>query len=563
MKTKKPAIIGTFRGKCCDAEIFNNNGMLLDRELFNKLVNSDEYKTAMRNRYYIGFLGHPEDPNDMNFKNACIIMTSMEMLENGEIWGTFDLVDTPVGRIVKAFIDAGVIFGISIRGAGDVDSTGRVDPDTFIFRGYDLVTFPAYNDAVPVFQEIAASSDIQKQSRYKKVCATIQQNLSKIESCEALEIIQSQFNENSNEYQSVVDRIDELNQEDIGCENCSMLKSKLDAMTQLYLQQVEENQKLFDELNSVKLQLTTITSDSDRKIRSLKRITSAQMHQLEEQLDASEKDYKNLERKCASLENKYSTVVNANSKLKDENQRYIASCDEMKNRLQDTQNELRSTRKENRNLDSSYSSIKASSQQDRKEKRNLENQLSNTTQDLNNTRKQLRHSEKELETIQGELESTQQELEDVRGELEETQNSNLIYKEKIESTTKIIADKDKTISDLKSQLHETVVAGEKADQKASNFDETVKNLNEEIYSCQQMIEDYQQAYANLCADAIGVSVDNISVTGKTTARELKNMIFGSTSTSNMPARTSYAKPEQIDILEDEDSYYDDSSIVSL
>lgn len=67
---KNPKIIGTFRGKCCDANIYNNNGMLLDRELFNVLINSEDYKRAMKNRYYIGFLGHPEDPNCMDFEHA-------------------------------------------------------------------------------------------------------------------------------------------------------------------------------------------------------------------------------------------------------------------------------------------------------------------------------------------------------------------------------------------------------------------------------------------------------------------------------------------------------------
>ena len=50
----------------------------------------------------------------------------MELRDNDEIYGTFDLIDTPVGRIVKSFIDAGVEWGISIRGAGDVDAEGNV-----------------------------------------------------------------------------------------------------------------------------------------------------------------------------------------------------------------------------------------------------------------------------------------------------------------------------------------------------------------------------------------------------------------------------------------------------
>ena len=323
---KYKSVIGTYEGKCCDSEVYNNNGMLLDDELFDILISSEDFQRAMKNRYYIGFLGHPEDPNDMNFMNACIVMTHMEKRENGEIWGRFDLIDTPVGRVVKAFIDAGVIFGISIRGAGDVDSTGRVDPETFVFRGFDLVTFPAYDDAVPVFTEIAASSDIQKQSKYKKVCAAIKTNLSKIQSCEALEVIQSQFNENSSEYDSIGERIDELNQSSCDNENISLLQQKLDAMTQLYLEQIEANRTLFEENNSLKIQLTSIKSNSSKKIRSLERITSSQIADLEKALTAAE--------------NRNKTLVSANSKLKNENQKYVSACDDLKSQLTDSRIEF-------------------------------------------------------------------------------------------------------------------------------------------------------------------------------------------------------------------------------
>lgn len=40
-------VIGTYKGKCCDATVYNNNGMLLNRELFDILINSEDYKRAM------------------------------------------------------------------------------------------------------------------------------------------------------------------------------------------------------------------------------------------------------------------------------------------------------------------------------------------------------------------------------------------------------------------------------------------------------------------------------------------------------------------------------------
>ena len=95
----KSTIIGTFEGKSCDANVMNNNSMHLGKDLFDVLVNSEEYKTAIENGWYIGYLGHPEDPGCMDFRNACIVMRDMYMGDNGEVIGKFDLIDTPVGRV--------------------------------------------------------------------------------------------------------------------------------------------------------------------------------------------------------------------------------------------------------------------------------------------------------------------------------------------------------------------------------------------------------------------------------------------------------------------------------
>lgn len=165
---KKGTVLGTYEGKSADALVENNNQMTLGPKLWKNLFSSDEYKMNLQRGMYIGFLGHPEDVGCQDYQHGCIVMREGKYLDDsGEVWAKFDLIDTPVGRIVKAFQDAGVTFGISVRGAGDIDANGEVDPDTFIFRGFDLVTFPAYNDAVPKFTEIAASEDIDKQVKYK------------------------------------------------------------------------------------------------------------------------------------------------------------------------------------------------------------------------------------------------------------------------------------------------------------------------------------------------------------------------------------------------------------
>lgn len=445
MKNQNKAIIGTFSGKCCDATVSNNNDMFLGEDLFSNLFKSEEYKRAIELGHYIGFLGHPEDPGCMDFEHACIVMTECHMDKNGEIFGTFNLIDTPVGRIVKAFIDAGVTFGISIRGAGDVAGDGTVDPETFVFRGFDLVAFPAYDDAIPEFQEIAASSDLDKQVKYKKVCATVNKNLQSIKSSTTLETIQAQFNENSDEYKVIEKRKAELSDEGIVDEDDQVvvLNDKINGMTNLYLEQVEASNKLQRENSKLRKQLADATVSYNRKLKSVRRITSSQVTSLEKELD--------------SITGSYKVSVAASKKLK--------------------------------------------------------------------------------------------------AEIQQLKNDNLKYTHKIEANSKTICDRDSTISDLEAKLRKTVTASSKVEDRASNLDEEVKSLRARVEAAEQMVLNYQQAYANMYANALGVRLENIAVTATTTVSELQSIICGGTNTGNIAA-VPFVEPEPVEVTDVEDNEED-------
>ena len=437
MKKKNSAVIGSFSGKCCDSTVFNNNDMFLSGELFDKLFESDDYKRALALGHYIGYLGHPEDPGCMDYEHACIVMRECHKNEDGSIEGTFDLVDTPVGRVVKAFLDAGVQFGISIRGAGDVDGEGNVDPETFVFRGFDLVTFPAYDDAIPEFQEIAASSDIDKKVKYKKVCAEVNKNLSNITSASTLHMMKDQFNEHSDEYKVIEDRINEIE----GCQEkedeLNLLKAKVAGMTDLYFQEVACSNSLRNQLAKSRSDCLRIEAKGKARIRAMKRITCSQQEDLETQLD--------------SLELKYSRAIQSNTQLK----------------------------------------------------------------------KDIDHLEK----------------------------TNLKYRQKIEANSQTICERDSAISDLRAKLSKTVTASSKIETRASNLDEEVKSLRARVEAAEQMVLNYQQAYANMYANALGVHLEGINVTASTSVEELQIKISSGTNTANI-AVAPFVEPEPF--IEDSD-----------
>lgn len=414
---KNKAVIGSFEGECADSNITNLNGLDITREVWEHVFASDEYKNGIERGWFLGYLGHPEDPNCMDFKDACIMMTEGHIDDNGKVYGKFNLIDSPVGRIVKTFIDAGVTFGISVRGAGDVINNS-VDPETFVFRGFDLVSFPAFPESVPTFTEVAASTDATIRAKYQKVCAAVNTNLSEVDDMNALKEMKQQFAKQSEQYKAIEAREAELSKaveideelEDINAE-------KVKCMTNLYLEAIEANKALKTKNAALSSQLKTVEAASQRKIRALKRITSSQI-----------------------------TDIQKNAEV--------------------------------------YSA------------------------------------------------------------------QNLKYKQKIDASNKLIKEKNSIISSLRLKINETVNDASDAKNRTSNLDEANRKLKSDIKAAQKLVEEYQEAYAKLYANATGVRLKDISVTSSTSVKELQKII-GGTSTANMSSV--FVEPQPVEIIDEEDA----------
>lgn len=426
---QKSTILGTFEGECADSTITNKNGLDITREVWENVFASEEYKKAIELGHYIGFLGHPEDPNCMDFEHACIVMKEGHIEDNGKIYGSFDLIDTPVGKIVKAFQDAGVQFGISVRGAGDIIDNS-VDPETFIFRGFDLVSFPAYPDAIPKFTEIAASTDVKDQQKYKVICAAVKDNLDSLNTCEAVDIIQSQFAKQSEEYKLLQNKKESI--ESSTNDTINIDKEKIEALTQLYLDAQNKIECLTSENKKLRIAASATVDNANRQINSLKRIQADQ------------------------IVNYQTTLDDIKTKSKKEE---IISAEQIR-QLTDNYKDIKDK----------YTDLKA---------------------------------------------------------------KNLKYKRKVESSDQIIAEKDGIISNLESKLDETVISSTNLDKKATNLAAKVQKLESTIEADQQIIQDYQDAYGNMYANALGVHVENMSITASTSVKDLQTIIKKSVSKDNL------------------------------
>lgn len=407
------AILGVYEGECADADITNENGLDITRDVWKHVFESEDYRKGIEHGWFIGFVGHPEDPGCQEFKDGCIVMTEGRIDDDGKVYGKFNLINTPVGQIVKTYIDAGVEFGISVRGAGDIINNS-VDPETFVFRGFDLVAFPAFPDSIPTFSALAASSNLDQKKKYQAVCAAIDANVKNIKDKQTLEILKQPLAKQSDAYREIESQIAELN--DTASEDSDSLQDiddmKLTAVTNLYtdcLSECKELKRMNAELTN---EVVSVKASSERKMAHMNRIVSHQEKLISSKID--------------KLEAKNAELIKANKSL-----------------------------------------------------------------------------------------SKQHDI---------LKDKNLKYKQHITANKQIIAEKDNTIAKLESNLSKTVRKIEASTVAASNLDEKVKSKDAIIAQMTQQLAEYQQAYAELYAAAVGRDSARISINASTKLSELQAQI---------------------------------------
>lgn len=150
-KPKYKGVIGTLRGIFADMNNPTRNGRQYTKECWKQALNSDDVKEKLETRTMFGELDHPADRLETLQERAAVITTKLEINDkDGVIMGEADILDTPFGRILKTFIDAGVKVGISSRGAGEEmvrEGVNQIIPETFYLETFDIVSMPAVKAA--------------------------------------------------------------------------------------------------------------------------------------------------------------------------------------------------------------------------------------------------------------------------------------------------------------------------------------------------------------------------------------------------------------------------------
>lgn len=149
---KQRGILGRLVGPCADFIQATRNGRKYSEELWENVFSNDLMKEKIKNRCCFGELGHPTDRTETDMEKIALCLAELPKKgRDGKLYGVFDILDTPNGRILKALCDYGCNIGISSRGQGDLitdlDGNEAVDPDTYDCECFDAVLMPGVEAA--------------------------------------------------------------------------------------------------------------------------------------------------------------------------------------------------------------------------------------------------------------------------------------------------------------------------------------------------------------------------------------------------------------------------------
>ena len=139
---KKYVIEGVF----AQADQKNRNGRVYPKPIMESAVNK-YVQTQVSKKRAVGELNHPEGPT-VNLDKVSHLITDLK-LEGNDVIGKAQILDTPMGKIVKGLLEGGVQLGVSTRGMGSLENRNGVAyvKDDFILSTVDIVQDPSAPDA--------------------------------------------------------------------------------------------------------------------------------------------------------------------------------------------------------------------------------------------------------------------------------------------------------------------------------------------------------------------------------------------------------------------------------
>lgn len=131
-------------GVIMQSNLENRNGRMYPRNVMMKEVDRYNREYVAKKRAF-GELGHPSGPT-INLDRGSHLFTELKA-DGDNVVGRAKIMDTPMGKIVKNYIDEGAQLGISSRGLGSLKKNSKgimeVQNDFMLATAGDIVADPS------------------------------------------------------------------------------------------------------------------------------------------------------------------------------------------------------------------------------------------------------------------------------------------------------------------------------------------------------------------------------------------------------------------------------------
>lgn len=159
----KPLRVG---GEIQLADVRNANGRVYPLALWSRVMESKKLTTRLESRKMLGELDHPES-GKTSLSRVSHVMTELRMQPSSRfagkqaIYGVYECLPTPSGKILESLLRSRIGLGVSSRGDGDLeerDGASYVVPESYELDTFDVVIDPSVDVDVKVLRESRESS---------------------------------------------------------------------------------------------------------------------------------------------------------------------------------------------------------------------------------------------------------------------------------------------------------------------------------------------------------------------------------------------------------------------
>lgn len=157
------------------ADVVNRNGRRYPEKILDQACEEYLKEYVEKNRAY-GELSHPQD--DPNTRLERVSHLIVELRKDGKNWyGKAKILDTDMGKIVKAIIDGGGKLAVSSRALGSLRNDGKSDvvDDLKLLSAADIVAEPSAPEAFveAVMEDVEWVYDSRKKQYVSKSSSVI------------------------------------------------------------------------------------------------------------------------------------------------------------------------------------------------------------------------------------------------------------------------------------------------------------------------------------------------------------------------------------------------------